>query len=80
MVVERIPSQVKTVGEKPITGHIQRKRAFVPGVEFDFSDDEESGDTQGEANNATNEGNGKTESVTEVNDVNFGDVFNAETN
>ena len=52
----------------------------MPGVEFDFSDDEESGDTQGEANNATNEGNGKTESVTEVNDVNFGDVFNAETN
>ena len=78
--LKRIPSQVKTVGEKPITGHIQRKRAFVPGVEFDFSDDEESGDTQGEANNATNEGNGKTESVTEVNDVNFGDVFNAETN
>ena len=78
--LKKIPSQLKTVGEKPITGHIQRKRAFVPGVEFDFSDDEDPEDTQGEANNATSEEKSEAEGVTEVNDVNFGDVFNAETN
>ena len=66
--LKKIPSQLKNVGERPITGHIQHGRKFVPGVEFDFSSDEEDDAVVG--TNAQ---------LKEVTDSNFGDVFNAET-
>ena len=82
--LKKIPSQLKNVGERPITGHIQHGRKFVPGVEFDFSSDEEDEAVVGTGTNAVNStteesGNTNNGQVKEVTDSNFGDVFNAET-
>jgi serine/threonine-protein kinase OSR1/STK39 len=84
--LKKIPSQLKTAGEKAITGHIQHGRKFVPGVDFDFSDDEvEEEEEEVETGKKESAKDGedevaKTVDLDNVTDKNFGDVFNAETN